>query len=46
MTDLILGQICRSTGFKPGKMTFNLANAHVYYEDMEYQEEFTIDFGD
>tara|TARA_R110001592_G_scaffold220742_1_gene475362 strand:- start:1 stop:615 length:615 start_codon:yes stop_codon:yes gene_type:complete len=46
MTDLILGQICRSTGFNPGKMTFNLANAHVYYEDMEYQEEFTIDFGD
>lgn len=46
MTDLILAQICLETGFEPGKMTFNLANAHVYYQDMEYQEEFTIDFGD
>jgi hypothetical protein len=45
-TSLILSQISRSTGFEPGKMTFNLANAHVYYEDMEYGEEFTIDFGD
>ena len=46
MSDLILAQICRTTGFEPGKMTFNLANAHVFYPDMEYQEEFTIDFGD
>lgn len=46
MTDLILAWICRTTGFEPGKMTFNLANAHVFYPDMEYQEEFTIDFGD
>lgn len=46
MTDLILAQICRMTGFEPGKMTFNLANAHVFYQDLEYQEEFTIDYGD
>ena len=46
MTDLILTQICRWLGFQAGKMTFNLGNAHVYYPDLEYQEEFTIDYGD
>jgi hypothetical protein len=25
---------------------FNISNAHVYYEDLEYTEEFTIDYGD
>lgn len=45
MTKLILDYICGTTDYTRGKMTFNLTNAHVYYEDMEWPEENTIDFG-
>ena len=46
MTRLILEYVCSLVDLEPGKMTFNLANAHVFYEDLEYQEEFAIDYGD
>jgi hypothetical protein len=46
MTKLILDEISSLTGFESGNVTFNLGNAHVYYEDLEYSEEYTIDFGD
>jgi hypothetical protein len=46
MTGLILERVCSFVDMEPGKMTFNLANAHVFYEDLEYQEEFVIDYGD
>ena len=46
MTDLILKEIAMRSGLKPGNMTFNIGNAHVFYEDMEFVEEFTLDWGD
>jgi len=46
MTKLILDEVCAITGYKPGNITFNLGNAHVYYQDLQYPEEFTIDYGD
>ena len=46
MTKLILDEVSKMTGFEPGSITFNLGNAHVYYEDLTYTEEFTIDMGD
>jgi hypothetical protein len=46
MTNLILGEIALQLGLKPGRMTFNLGNAHAFYEDMEYVEEYTLDWGD
>ena len=46
MTMLILREVCALTGFEPGSVTFNIGNAHVYYEDLTYTEEFTIDMGD
>ena len=46
MTKLILDEISSLTGFESGGVTFNLGNAHVYYEDLEFTEEYTIDYGD
>lgn len=46
MCGLILEQISEMVEMEPGKLTLNIANAHVYYEDLEYTEEFTIDYGD
>ena len=46
MSRLILDYVCSLIGHEPGKMTFNLANAHVYYRDMEYADEHVIDYGD
>ena len=46
MTLLILESISKMLGFEPGKLTLNLGNAHVYYNDLQYTEEFDIDFGD
>jgi hypothetical protein len=46
MCGLILDEICEKVGMDAGDLTFNIANAHVYYEDLEYTEEFTIDYGD
>lgn len=46
MTDLILKRISRLSDYKPGSLTFNIGNAHSFYEDMEYIEEFTLDWGD
>ncbi len=46
MTRLLLEYVCNKVDATPGKMTFNLTNAHVYYSDMDAPEEFTIDFGD
>ena len=46
MSRLILDYVCSLIGLEPGKMTFNLANAHVYYSDMEYADEHLIEYGD
>ena len=46
MTDLILKRIAEPAGLRPGALTFNIGNAHAYYSDMEYVEEFTLDWGD
>lgn len=43
MTWLLLKRVCEDCKFDRGSITFNIANAHVYYEDCEWQEEFTID---
>jgi len=45
MSRVILEQIASRTGVEPGKMTFFLANAHVFYSDTLYNEEYTIDYG-
>jgi hypothetical protein len=46
MSRVILEQIASRTGMEPGKMTFFIANAHVFYKDTLYNEEYTIDYGD
>ena len=46
MTSLILGEISKLAGYEPGSITVNIGNAHVYYEDLQYSEEYTIDYGD
>ena len=45
MSRVILENIAEPLGLEPGKMTFCLANAHVFYKDMLYAEEFTLDTG-
>ena len=45
MTKLILDEISSLTGFESGSITFNIGNAHVYYEDLQYAEEYAVDFG-
>ena len=46
MSKFILDHVCALVGYEPGKMTFNLANAHVFYRDMEYADEHLIEYGD
>jgi hypothetical protein len=46
MTKLILNEISKLAGYKSGSLTVNIGNAHVYYEDLQYSEEYTIDYGD
>ena len=43
MTWFLLRDVAKKACMDRGKMTFNIGNAHVYYEDCEWQEEFTID---
>ncbi len=43
MSELILHQVARDVDMIPGWITFNIANAHVYWEDLEIREEFDID---
>ena len=43
MTWFLLRDVAKQNCLDRGSMTFNLGNAHVYYEDCEWQEEFTID---
>ena len=45
MSRVILEQVAEMVDLKPGKMTFMIGNAHVFYSDAMYQEEFTIDYG-
>ena len=45
MSRVILEQIAAEVSLEPGKLTFFLGNAHVYYRDAIFQEEFTIDYG-
>ena len=45
MSRVILEQIASLAGLDPGKITFMIGNAHVYYRDAIFQEEFTIDYG-
>jgi len=44
MTWLLLKFIAAIGNYHIGDMTFNISNAHVYYEDSEWQEEFDVDF--
>lgn len=46
MTDLILSKIADLSKLKPGDFTFNIGNAHAFYEDMQYVEESILDWGD
>ena len=46
MSGLIQEQVAEMVGMESGDLTFNISNAHVYYNDLEYTEEFTIDYGD
>lgn len=46
MSGLILKEICSLSGYEPGSLTLNLGNAHVYYRDLQFTEEFLIDFGE
>ncbi len=45
MSRVILEQVAQMSDMEPGKMTFLIGNAHVFYRDAMYQEEYTIDFG-
>ena len=45
MSRVILENFAEPLGLEPGKMTFFLGNAHVFYKDVLYAEEFTIDTG-
>ena len=45
MSRVILEQVAEMVSLEPGKMTFMIGNAHVFYDDAIYQEEFTIDYG-
>jgi hypothetical protein len=45
MSRVILEQVAQMANLSPGKMTFMIGNAHVFYRDSIYQEEFTIDYG-
>ena len=46
MTGIILEEVSKMVGFEPGNITANLGNAHVYYPDLQFTEEFDIDYGD
>ncbi len=43
MTWFLLKHIANDNFVDMGSITFNISNAHVYYEDCEWQEENTID---
>lgn len=43
MTWFLLKHVCEENNFTRGSITFQLANAHVYYEDCVWQDEFEID---
>lgn len=45
MSQLLLSHVSNLVGMEPGDMTFNIGNAHIYWEDTEFQEEFTFDDG-
>ena len=45
MSRVILENFAEPLDLDPGKMTFCIANAHVFYKDMLYAEEYTIDYG-
>lgn len=43
MTWFLQKHVADEVGLKTGKMTFFISNAHIYWEDMEYPEEHSID---
>ena len=45
MTKLILDEVSKMVGLIPGSITLNIGNAHVYYNDLEFTEEFTLEYG-
>ncbi len=45
MSQVILEEVCQLVDLRPGKMTFFIGNAHVFYQDTMHQEEYTIEFG-
>lgn len=46
MTSLIHEEISELLHIERGSMTFNLSNAHVYYEDLQFTDEHTLEFGE
>ena len=43
MSDKLLTLVADRVDLLPRYLTFNIGNAHVFYEDLEFQEEFEID---
>ena len=46
MTRLLLEHVSNLLELPAGDMIFNIGNAHAYYTDMQFVEEFTYDWGD
>jgi hypothetical protein len=43
MTELLLHHLAERLDMIPGRMTFNIANAHIYWEDLDTWDEGVID---
>jgi hypothetical protein len=43
MTELLLHHLAQKLDMIPGRMTFNIANAHIYWEDLDTWDEGVID---
>jgi len=42
MTQLLLWHVAERVGMRPGVMTFNIGNAHIYWEDLDLLDEGVI----
>ncbi|NDB65873.1 MAG: hypothetical protein EB168_09440 [Euryarchaeota archaeon] len=45
MSWFLLKHVSEKSGYDRGSMTFNIGNAHIFYDDLELPEEFTFDDG-
>lgn len=46
MSELLLHHVAERIGMIPGRMTFNIANAHIYWEDLDVWDEGLIEMPD